>query len=103
MNKENKEKILWNDKNDSNKEKKSNDKETVYVEQHKKDLKKEKEKNKVKKNSKWRKFFYGVGKEFGRVTWSHKKEVGTNFAIVLAVILFFALIFTGISLLMAII
>lgn len=72
-------------------------KEKVYVENNKENLKIKKNKN---KSNKWKKFFYGIGKEFGRISWINKKEIGTSFAIVLVVIIFFALIFTGISVLM---
>lgn len=75
-------------------------KEKVYVENNKKNLNGKFKKNKKKKNSKWKKFFYGIGKEFGRISWIKKKEIATSFAIVLAVVIFFALIFWGISILM---
>lgn len=76
------------------------DKEKVYVEDDKGKLSRKSKKDKKKKNSKWKKFFYGIGKEFGRISWIKKKEIATSFAIVLAVVIFFALVFWGISILM---
>lgn len=66
---------------------------------HKKDKKspKEKTKNKEKKHL-FKKFFYGVGKEFERVTWTSKKDLALNFLVILVVITFFAIIFTLITL-----
>ncbi|MDE5553321.1 MAG: preprotein translocase subunit SecE [Malacoplasma sp.] len=86
---------------DSKNKKLDSDKERIYVDEidNKKSIKLRSQK--LKKH-KWKKFFYGIGKEFGRVSWLNKKEIGTSFAIVLVVVIFFALIFTGISILMAI-
>lgn len=57
---------------------------------------------KPKKNygESFRKFFFGVGKEFKRISWISKKELFNNFLIVVFLIVVFALIFTGISILM---
>lgn len=75
--------------------------EKVYVENNEKEnLSTEIKKNKKKKNNRWKRFFYGIGKEFGRISWIKKKEIATSFAIVLAVVIFFSLIFWGISILM---
>ncbi|MBD5446149.1 MAG: preprotein translocase subunit SecE [Mycoplasma sp.] len=86
---------------DSKNKKLDSYKERIYVNEidNKKSIKLRSQK--VKKH-KWKKFFYGIGKEFGRVSWLNRKEIGTSFAIVLVVVIFFALIFTGISILMAI-
>lgn len=66
---------------------------------NKKDKKspKEETKNKEKKHL-FKKFFYGVGKEFERVTWTSKKDLALNFLVILVVITFFAIIFTLITL-----
>lgn len=53
-------------------------------------------KSKEKKYT-FRRYFYGVGKEFERVTWTPKKTLFTNFVVVLVVITFFAIIFTGVT------
>lgn len=75
-------------------EKKLNRKKEVILNQ-----KKEK---KPKRNygESFRRFFFGVGKEFKRISWISKKEMFNNFLIVVFLIVIFALIFTGISILM---
>lgn len=62
------------------------------------DLKKESKLNKAKKENKFKKFFFGIGKEFQRVTWTSKKELASNFLIIIVVIVFFGVIFTLIGL-----
>ncbi|MEF9984938.1 MAG: preprotein translocase subunit SecE [Malacoplasma sp.] len=63
---------------------------------------KQKKQKKPKKNygESFRRFFFGVGKEFKRISWISKKEMFNNFFIVVFLIVIFALIFTGISILM---
>lgn len=56
-------------------------------------------KDKNKKMNSLKKLFFGVGKEFERVTWTTKKELASSFLITLVVVCFFAIIFTVISLL----
>lgn len=62
-------------------------------------IQKEKKEEKIKKYS-FRKFFFGVGKEYKRITWLTKKQLFYNFMIAIAIIIIFAAIFTGISLMM---
>lgn len=75
-------------------EKKLNRKKEVILNQ-----KKEK-KSKRNYGESFRRFFFGVGKEFKRISWISKKEMFNNFLIVVFLIVIFALIFTGISILM---
>jgi preprotein translocase SecE subunit len=44
-----------------------------------------------------KKWFYGLGKEFSRITWTPLKKVWINFFIVVCVVLFFALVFYGVD------
>ena len=62
------------------------------------DLKKEAKLSKAKKENKFKKFFFGVGKEFQRITWTPKKELASSFLIIIVVIVFFGVIFTLIGL-----
>ena len=62
------------------------------------DLKKEAKLNKAKKENKFKKFFFGVGKEFQRITWTPKKELASSFLVIIVVIVFFGVIFTLIGL-----
>lgn len=54
-------------------------------------------KEKVKKYT-FKRYFYGVGKEFERITWTPKKTLFSSFLVVVVVVTFFALIFTGVTL-----
>ncbi|MDE5949340.1 MAG: preprotein translocase subunit SecE [Malacoplasma sp.] len=62
------------------------------------DLKKEAKLDKAKKENKFKKFFFGVGKEFQRITWTPKKELASSFLVIIVVIVFFGVIFTLIGL-----
>lgn len=42
------------------------------------------------KSKKW---FFGVGKEFSRITWSSKSRVFKNFIVVICIIVFFSIVF----------
>lgn len=53
-------------------------------------------KEKIKKHT-FKRYFYGVGKEFERVSWTPKKTLFSNFIVVVVVVTFFALIFTGVT------
>ncbi|RXY97089.1 preprotein translocase subunit SecE [Malacoplasma penetrans] len=77
------------------------EKETIVKESKSKTKnKKDKQiKAKTKKTNGFKKLFFGVGKEFERVTWTTKKELASSFLITLVVVAFFAIIFTVISLL----
>lgn len=55
---------------------------------------------KEKKESKFKKFFYGVGKEFERTTWTSKSKLVSDFFVVLAIVVILAVIFTLIGVLM---
>lgn len=58
-----------------------------------------KEKKPLEKTFKYnlKKWFYGLGKEFSRITWTPLKKVWINFFIVVCVVLFFALVFYGVD------
>lgn len=77
------------------------EKETIVKESKPKTKKKTDKqiKAKTKKTNGFKKLFFGVGKEFERVTWTTKKELASSFLITLVVVAFFAIIFTVISLL----
>ncbi len=49
---------------------------------------------------KFKKFFYGVGKEFERTSWTTKSKLVSDFFVVVIIVLILAAIFTGIGLLM---
>lgn len=53
-----------------------------------------------KKTNKFKKFFYGVGKEFERTSWTTKSKLMSDFFVVIIIVLILAAIFTGIGLLM---
>lgn len=73
-----------------------NKKEKVVFENKKgKEKKEKKEKNKT-----FQKFFFGVGKEFKRISWLPKKNLFSNLLVVLVLVIIFAAIFTGISIAM---
>lgn len=86
----------------------SNDKQEIEVttkekivktkDEEKKDkkLKKIEKKYKQKKHT-FKKYFYGVGKEFERVTWTSKKNLFTSFMVVVVVVIFFSLVFFGVT------
>lgn len=62
----------------------------------------QKKKTKTKKEKKPKKYFFkklflGIGKEFERVTWTSKRDLLHSFIIVIVIVLFFALIYTGIT------
>lgn len=83
------------------KDAKNNTKETV-VKDKEKDQEREKKLKKAEKKYKpkkyiLRKYFYGVGKEFERVTWTSKKSLFTNFVVIVIVVLFFSLVFFGVT------
>ncbi|MGL4768611.1 MAG: preprotein translocase subunit SecE [Mycoplasmoidaceae bacterium] len=59
-------------------------------------LKKIKQKDPENKN-KLKRLFYGVGKEFWRVTWPTKKEMFNNFITVIIISLILAAMMTGIA------
>lgn len=66
----------------------------------KNDLEKKEKITKSKKNPKKhyiKKYFFGVAKEFERITWVDRKTLFTNFLVVLVIMVFFALIFTGVT------
>ncbi|MDR2567716.1 MAG: preprotein translocase subunit SecE [Mycoplasmataceae bacterium] len=44
-----------------------------------------------------RRWYYGVGKEFNRITWGTKKKMLVNFIVIAAITLFLALVFLGID------
>ncbi|WP_412032270.1 preprotein translocase subunit SecE [Malacoplasma muris] len=54
----------------------------------------------TKKFKKFKKFFYGVGKEFERTSWTTKSKLVSDFFVVVIIVLILAAIFTGIGLLM---
>lgn len=56
--------------------------------------------NLAKKDSKFKSFFYGVGKEFERTSWTPKSKLVSDFFIVLVIVLILAAIFTAIAILM---
>lgn len=56
--------------------------------------------NLEKKQSKFKSFFYGVGKEFERTSWTTKTKLVSDFFIVLLIVLILAAIFTAIAILM---
>lgn len=58
------------------------------------------DKNLNKKESKFKSFFYGVGKEFERTSWTTKSKLVSDFFIVLIIVLILAAIFTAIAILM---
>lgn len=101
LNSEQNEEVLANDNNQKTVTEDIWGDEEIVVE----DRKAKKEKNKVKKEKKnksekkhvFKKFFYGVGKEFERVSWTSKKDLALNFLTILVVVTFFAVIFTLIS------
>lgn len=53
-----------------------------------------------KKESKFKSFFYGVGKEFERTSWTPKNKLVSDFFVVLIIVLILAAIFTAIAILM---
>lgn len=57
-------------------------------------------KNNIEKKSKFKSFFYGVGKEFERTSWTSKSKLVSDFFIVLVIVLILAAIFTAIAILM---
>lgn len=57
-------------------------------------------KNLEKKESKFKSFFYGVGKEFERTSWTTKGKLVSDFFVVLIIVLILAAIFTAIAILM---
>lgn len=81
------------------KENANNQKETILKEKKKetKEERKLRKKHKVKKYT-FRKYFYGVGKEFERISWTSRKNLVSSFIVVIVVITFFALVFTGVTL-----
>lgn len=60
-----------------------------------------KEQKKEKKQSKFwfriKRWFFGIGKEFGRISWISKKQLIKDFFVVIVVILIMALVFLGID------
>lgn len=46
---------------------------------------------------KFKRWFFGMGKEFTRITWSSKKSVWQGFIIVASIVIFLALIFLAID------
>ena len=61
------------------------------------DLKKEAKIKNGKKENRFKKFFFGVGKEFERISWTSRKELASSFLITIVVVCFFGVIFTLIS------
>jgi len=64
----------------------------------------ENEKNKKKSKKKKHDFkkasarlFYGVGKEFNRITWTSKDKIIWNFLVIVVIAIFLTLIFLGID------
>ncbi|MCF0217779.1 MAG: preprotein translocase subunit SecE [Malacoplasma sp.] len=53
--------------------------------------------NQTQKSNVFKKFFLGIGKEFERVTWTSRKKLAFGFLITIVVVVFFAIIFTLIS------
>ncbi len=51
------------------------------------------------KKHKSKRLFFGLGKEFWRITWPKKMKVANDFVTTIIVLLFFVLIFSGIGLL----
>ena len=77
------------------------EKEELVTDSRETNRRKNNEQIKIKKPKKingFKKLFFGVGKEFERVTWTSKKELATSFLITLVVVAFFAIIFTLIGL-----
>lgn len=93
-----------NDNNITKKEKKIEKKERqTQKEEVIKNYKETEEEKKLKKKQRqkkytFRKYFYGVGKEFERIAWTSKKNLLTSFVVVIVVVAFFALVFTGVTL-----
>ncbi len=54
-------------------------------------------KTKIKKQT-FRRYFYGVGKEFERITWTSKRSLFSSFIVVVVILTFFSIIFTLITL-----
>ena len=46
---------------------------------------------------KFKRWFFGMGKEFSRISWSSKKSVWQGFIIVVSIVIFLALIFLAID------
>lgn len=88
------------------KKKKNNDNETILdssIDQQDVDIADTivaKQIKKEKKESKFKKFFYGVGKEFERTTWTSKSKLVSDFFVVLTIVVILAVIFTLIGVLM---
>lgn len=58
---------------------------------------KKQKKEKQSAKSQFKRFFYGVGKEFERTSWTKKQELTYSFFITLIVLFVLALIFTAIA------
>ncbi|GAA5414693.1 preprotein translocase subunit SecE [Ureaplasma ceti] len=46
---------------------------------------------------KFKRWFFGMGKEFSRVSWANKREVWEGFLIVVSIVIFLALVFLAIE------
>jgi preprotein translocase SecE subunit len=44
-----------------------------------------------------KRFYFGVIKEFRRVTWGNRNEVLKNFVIIISILFFLAVIFLGVD------
>lgn len=89
--------ILNNNQNNETSENNvSQKKETIITSEETSKKEKEFKKEKSKKHT-FKRYFYGVGKEFERISWTSKKTLFSNFLVVIVVVAFFALIFTGIT------
>lgn len=74
----------------------NNKKERIVIEKKKKT----KEAKDSDKPSKFKTFFYGIGKEFERTSWTTKRKVFSDFFVVVIIVVLLAAIFTGIALVM---
>lgn len=70
--------------------------ETIVEDKNKKKVKK----NKVKKQCfslKLKTFFFGLGKEFERMSWTSKSDLIKNFIVVICIVVILTAIFTGVG------
>ena len=58
---------------------------------------KEEEKNNPEKHNKVRRLFFGVGKEFWRISWLKKDKIFYWFLVVMLILIVFAIIFGAVA------
>lgn len=79
------------------KTKTKNKEKTKLSKQQKKEKKIEDKKNNPEKYNKGKRLFFGIGKEFWRISWLKKKRILYWFLVTLLIIVVFGIIFTSIS------